>query len=103
MFFLLVNPHPVMADASHHANSILSADSPPDVVDVGFPVRMDNTPIPCTRTWPFLPHHHALLLLLSPPFPEKTSATFTPAIFPVKPPPLLLVLDVGDVTVDSLP
>jgi hypothetical protein len=50
------------------------------------------------------PAHHTLLRLLSPPLPEeKTSATLTPAIFPVKPLPLLLVLDVGDVTVDSLP
>jgi hypothetical protein len=59
---------------------------------------------------PTLHFNHQALLLLSPPLPdENTSATLTPAIFPVKPLvrllllPLLLVLDVGDETVDSLP
>ena len=50
-------------------------------------------------------NHHALLRL-SPPRPENTSETLTLAILLVKPLLLLLpllVLDVGDETVDSLP
>lgn len=46
--------------------------------------------------------HHALLLL-SPPRPVKTSETRTLPNFPEKPLPLLLVLDVGDETLVSLP
>ena len=47
--------------------------------------------------------NHHTLLRLSPPRPEKTSETLTLAILLVKPLLLLLVLDVGDDTVDSLP
>jgi len=75
-----------------------SAVLPPD-----FPLL--SAPTGITRPLSLWTDHHTLLRL-SPPRPEKTSETLTLAILLVKPLLLLLpllVLDVGDETVDSLP